>query len=582
MQRTLINPAIYQELLDSASNAGQKGQAQYHTPIAFGRELACYLPDTRPVIVDLSAGAGHLLHACANETTERLLACDIDPSPERSEPRRNLGEDGATKPKSPKTYPIVADLTKLYPLMVETDFRADLFVLNPPWDLHWYRDRLASLADSRLPGVREAFAAHDGRTSRDTIDSTVATMLMALDRCTTYGEGMIIGNDATIHRLIMAPNAPHRALARHVWSYQTLPSPWAKGAKAEGSTLNAELGNSDPDTSALSPQPSALPQVGVLYFAAGHHEGIARPSLGGSQRDQRQGASIRGTWCCETRTHEKWQAVTEEWSARSTSALSLKPSAFNLWLSPDGAIRTALSLFQQHSSRTDKTLAAELHSLNGKQPMQLVLQRNDRETLERAAFNSPWTVCPQLQAAVNLAVQQYHATRAPLYPLPKIQRLGYLDEQEKILCVKDFSGSDSENSAFSVQPSAFAAGRRYPISSRTVTVSRKGTRPNLSGESEELEYSGQELCISIHDDQGREHRFMEARHTAAGVKVNHTHLNSRRNRPTAGPPVNVHHTLDDLIAHFEIPEVPDVATIAPEAFQKNLQILAQLDQVLAL
>jgi hypothetical protein len=52
---------------------------------------------------------------------------------------------------------------------------------------------------------------HCDRTERDTIDSTIVTLCMALDRSSSFDEGLLIGNVATLQRLLFAPNAPHRA-----------------------------------------------------------------------------------------------------------------------------------------------------------------------------------------------------------------------------------------------------------------------------------------------------------------------------------------------------------------------------------
>jgi hypothetical protein len=42
--------------------------------------------------------------------------------------------------------------------------------------------------------------------------------------------------------------------------------------------------------------------------------------------------------------------------------------------------------------------------------------------------------------AVERAVREYHAARAPLYPLPDIQRLGYLDELERYATAQGCNG----------------------------------------------------------------------------------------------------------------------------------------------
>ncbi len=78
MQKTKIAPSLLQEMLDSASNASAKGQAQYFTPPEWAKILSYPLPDHRPTITDLNCGAAGLLLATRNRSTEHLLGCDID------------------------------------------------------------------------------------------------------------------------------------------------------------------------------------------------------------------------------------------------------------------------------------------------------------------------------------------------------------------------------------------------------------------------------------------------------------------------------------------------------------------------
>ncbi|MEY2409179.1 MAG: hypothetical protein QOF48_1849 [Verrucomicrobiota bacterium] len=76
MNRSCISPEILQPYLDSATNAADKGQAQWFTPQAGGRLLARPLPQFRGTIVDLTCGRGDLLVAARNGTTEETLGAD--------------------------------------------------------------------------------------------------------------------------------------------------------------------------------------------------------------------------------------------------------------------------------------------------------------------------------------------------------------------------------------------------------------------------------------------------------------------------------------------------------------------------
>jgi hypothetical protein len=188
MQKSSIANNILQELLDSAANGGDKGQAQWFTPPDWAKVLSIPLCQYRPHVVDLTCGNGQLLAGASRRS--KLLGCELQPDVEMVA----------------RVTHTTADITKLYPLLRAVGWKADVFALNPPWDMHWYRAaicRLTSgnadedgvsndqhqsetLADARsrfdCPAVADAFTGHDGRTSRDTIDSTVATLCIALDR----------------------------------------------------------------------------------------------------------------------------------------------------------------------------------------------------------------------------------------------------------------------------------------------------------------------------------------------------------------------------------------------------------------
>jgi hypothetical protein len=543
MNKSQISPAIAQEMFDSAANARAKGQAQWFTPTEWARALSRALTRYRPAIVDLTSGNGQLLAGSRGRGTGRLLGVELQP--------------GLAGPGSA----INADITNLHGLLVGARFEADCFVLNPPWDLHWYREALAWLGASDLPAVRVAFMERDGRTPSDCIDSFVGTLAMALDRCSDFGEGFIIGNEATIQRLLLGPNAPHGALAGHVWAHLVVPSNIC--------------------------DPKASGQTGILYFARGHTAGVqiehpcsdvvACASLCDhifSQRLKcRHGAEPKPY----THLHidpaiiwAKWQAVDEEWSRLTTTN---RPD-WNLYLDHAGRIATSLSLYDHESGRVDKDHIEKLHRLEGKFPMQLVIQRAHRVALQQAAFGSTrglrFRVHPALQQAVAQAMAAYERERAPLYPLNPIQRLGYLDEQDDIRCLKNLDG--------------FAAGSRYPINSQTLLVKRHGTKVNVCGGRDQMQWDGQELALWITDDTGQRRLFMDGRLRDPDVTVQAEVPGARKLMHAMGvnhEPCAIDFTLQELVAHFEIPEVDDVAKLNPVQYQKNLELLAEIERMVA-
>jgi len=627
MQGSSINPAILQPMLESATNAAVKGQSQFFTPLAFAHRCAQALPQHRPNVTDLNCGAGHLLQASALPSTDLVLGNDIDPartkiedldeflasvsSSSSSSSSWDRPAKGPRKPARPHSLQrLTCDLTRLYPFMAEIEFQADLFVLNPPWRLWWYRDRLRDLAHSAVPAVREAFAGVEEaspkrqtslhqepgdqvppeRSEGGTIDSTIATLLIALDRCSYQGEGMLIANNATLERLIFTPGAPHAAVAQHIWAHLVVPG-------------NPMTGIQD----CLWEKEDQF-HTGVIYFARDHHTGPKKivadnaTDFAVPDRVDRMGSEI----CYAGQGR---QDLLDDWNALKERVAEMNgqtgPTPFNLWLSATHHIRCNLSTFQQKSVKVDKQEAARLFALRNHTPMELVLQRAQRDELRRVLQHPLWKVDPQLIAAVDAAVTEYNAARAPLYPLPAIQRLGYLDEQDTITCRADLMGipgkkaSDSKQNPSPKSPASpashpqpvviFRAGEKYSLRTQTVNVTRTDTKPNaFTGEPEELEHSGQELAIYISDgvrspfakegeDDGLiEYCFMDHKIQADQQTQVKTGKSTKHSYDGADP-VAINFTLQQLADHFDIPEVPDVATTNPEGYRKNLDLLTEIE-----
>jgi hypothetical protein len=520
------------------------------------------------------------------------------------------------------------------------DFYADLFVLNPPWDLHWHREALQGLMESDVPAVREAFAARDERIGRNQIDSTVATLCLALDRCTPSGEGMLIANEATLQRLIFKPDAPHHALANHVWADLRTNAEILKAETLKTNTemLKAEkLKFSESQDVSLSAcqrvsvsacqrfslsacqrvSVSAFQNVSVIYFAPAHggqcvhHQArtlaeveeicgtLARNRLRLRLGEEARPYTLRFT----EETGDLWRAIGAEWNLRNPSSIA-HPS-YNLWLQPDGSIGVNVSLFDQRSGRVDSRAAARLFALKDKRPMQLVIMRNERRALEEAIGKSKtqnlklqvpkgsarvpravvgvaptWTVDPRLIAAVEQAVAEYERERAPLYPLPPVMRLGYLDEHDDILCEHDLFPHDEmaarrlHQHPGGMRSPAFIAGQRYALRSLTIQVNRQGTKINNSGSLDAVEWNGQELAFYIRDSAGVERVFMDGclRDTAVT-------LNAPAEEDGAGEYIAIDYTLQELVECFKIPDAPDVAQLNPAEYRRNLQLLDEIERL---
>lgn len=630
-QKTNIRSEILQQFLESAANAAEKGMSQFFTPPEFGRWCAQALPRCRPTIVDLNCGNGQLLQACAlnDGGLTTLLGSDIDPT---------RSADGVHLRR------ITCDATKLHGWLAEINFKADLFALNPPWRLHWHKERLQDLAESDCDAVRDAFAEHEPGAPRDTIDSTVATLMMALDRCTRAGEGLLIANNNTLDRLIFNPDAPFKILSKHIWARVIVPGNPMTG-------IDKAKWHDKPDASGAVTEF----KTGVIYFAANHTVGTTHYEISAAQlatflsqpnpvdRVLRMGSEVRQAYFAHEDTVELWEAAREQVKEMEGGA-SIPTSRYNLFLVGDRIV-TQLSLFASKSTKTNKAEAERMFKLNGKTPMEMVLQRNQRDDLLHVLDHSAWKIEPALREAVAEAVRQYHAARAPLYPLPEIQRLGYLDEQDAIECKRDLSLQrhvvlyhlESEAGEHIIytpdkkvhcdfddikeakkelkrvndelvtrHPSLVTccrAGQKYSIRTQTVQVTRTTYKPNsFTGETEELEFTGQELAIFIgnklrppsssssssksEDDDFEEFCFMDGKLRDGKTKIAEARQqkSSRRAQRYQREPdaIPIDFALQQLIEHFIIPEVPDVATNNPEVYRDNLKRLEEIEQLCAL
>ena len=540
MLKSTVGAACAQELFDAAANAGAKGNAQFLTPEKFGRRICGLLAPVRHVILDPTAGDGALLRA-ARTRSSRLLALEVDPAAAG----RITDTDG-----SRNASVMNGDLTALYPLLAEVGFTCDTAVCNPPWDLHWFKDRLAALEMSDVAAVAEAFAEHDGRTAHGTIDSTIATLCVALDRLKPHGEGLLIANENTLQRLLLGPDAPHRALVRHCWAHAVFPGSVFAQAGTDGITCN----------------------VGVLWFARGHRTGpgeitdriLAPEPDYRDMRLHRTGAETRAYHeddALDSLAH--WDTVRQEALERAAEAAGQR-RPWHLFLAPDGTIGTRLNRYEGRTVEGNRL--RRLHELNGKTPLQLVIQKTERRLLLDVTQREGWRVEPALAAAVENAVVEYHRVRAPLTPLNDVQRLGYLDEEDTIVCKRDLL----------LGPVLYSAGQRYPLRTQTVPVTRKDTKFDFAGQPVPVELTGQHLAIYIGtapglpvpgaETNGHELCFMDA----SLLSEDHT----------IGNDAQVDATLHQLIEHFTIPEVPDVAVINPAGYRQHLGFMATLEQLL--
>jgi hypothetical protein len=412
-----------QEVLESCSNSGALGQSAFFTPIEFGKLCAKPLPKDRRTIVDLTGGNGALAIAASNGTTDCILLSDIEAC------RTSYPKDC---PK-PANVRIAGDLGGVFPLLKEIDFKADCVVLNPPWSLKWKKESFSKLAESDIETVRRCFTQSEG----DTIDSTVMTLMAALDICSDRGEGFVIANDDTLQRLIFDSGAPFRLLENHIWARAVI----------TGNPMTGEQKQTwDKEKDFL---------CGVIWFAQSHEQGLGRDAvkrcadmadfakaveeLELGRHRLRAGVEISGKYNYQEGQDELWKGVRNEWEIRQGK----RSVEYNIWLTPSGTISTYLSVFDSKNTvKIPKSEAKSLFELNGQKPISLVMARETRQILLHHCNGSIWRVDPKLKDAVEKALAEYYRVRAPLTPLNDIQRLGFCDESDEVECKLDVYEDD--------------------------------------------------------------------------------------------------------------------------------------------
>jgi len=543
-----------QEVLDAGDNASRVGRQQFFTPQPLAEALMLALPRRNGLAIantfaDLTMGAGSLLLASG---ADKLYGIDIDSRLARK-PDNAAGMWSCVN----------ADLTEFYPLLQEANWTLDLCGLNPPFSVRWHSERIVpQLSMSKVPAIIRTLETTPNLGAGGTIDSTLATFLIALDRMTEKGEGYMICSQSTAERIFGAPHEAAACAARsHIWLWLTL---------SDGGDWQA----TDHGDSTIFENARAF-DVAVLYFARGHtgehpfhlvapdtQPDTVRRTLAPIplQRNVlRRGFSIHSIYDFAPDSDTRWRAAKEEWLRRREEARSNRPS-WNMWLER-GKIRRHLTPFQAVSGKIPRAKVEALNRLEGQSPMALVVQRSTRMELLQAVHSNIWRVEPALIADVEEAIRQYNGNRAPFYQLNDVQRLGWLDEHDTILCLRDGLAG-------------FTKGESYEIKSETIEVERHTDKVNLLGKPEKVTLSGRELCFTITGDNGRIAKFSPPIKVGAPPKDMAHHTPPRRNAITDKCD---RYDLDILVKFFRIPEVPDVAQIAPDIFERHVAKIHEIE-----
>ena len=522
-----IHNANLQEFLDSAANANEKGQQQFFTPHNLAAALCQPLPARRKDLVfDLAFGSGNLAAAAG---ARHAIGLDID---------ARVTKD-LTPPEDALWEVEKADLTHWYPIAAEVGFTAPYILINPPFSLRWYADRLTPLRSSDIPEIAEAAA-----TFGEYVDSTLASFLIALDLLAYNGDGFMVCNSDTAKRFL-GTDGKHPALRKYIWAWLEIP-----GAIYEG-------------------QHTAF-DTAVLYFSRSHGNHGAEPlHLTAPSADAL--AVERTLMCPEIFSARKGSRIVHSHECRVIDTLASfkniateygvrhrgRRPAWNIRLDDSGNLRTHLTPFQNTSKKLCRTLIGKLHALTGHAPISLCVTATARTALREAMQCGVWTIEPAVLEAVAKALADYDREGAPFYPPNEVQALGWIDEHGQLACKAPGIGS--------CQP-----GERYTIASTVETTNWEGKKTNLLGEEERLSYSGRELLVTLTDPDGVKHHF----HVRKDEKIHEDET-----KP-CGTVTARHWHIADLVRHFAIPIPQDIATLRPTEYQANLASIKRLEEII--
>lgn len=497
----------------AATNSHLKGLQQYFTPSDYAAALAAAWPSERRSIADLHCGNGSLLRGLANSTTREVIGCDIDPASTLGGPK--TWQAAQPSIAMPLTHHAHGDVLDLFPLLLETGTRFDLLSLNPPFSLTWPLKLLPEPLRKGLTGK--------------TIDSTHATLRMIPHLLTELGEAMLIGNASTLQRL--KDQFPEDFA--HVWLHLEIPSFFP------GVDKNLMLG-------VLYLCGQERPPIQRFWDSWSHHlppDTIAA-MLDALRRKCFTADCITQPWQATTAIARAFTACTDEMERRRDPSASQA----NVTIDTEGRVRTWISVYQEKSSAIPAALVSYLRTINRKHPLELTLQRGARMALQQAIDSGYWTIDPRADDVIRQSLADFDRDRAPLTPVSNVQRIGWIDDAEELLCTRDFAH--------------FQAGQKYPLSTKTIDWKKNELRPRYHAgkrDTEQILVRGTELQITLHHESFSPVHFIF--------------------NPDKASNLHATHNLEDLAAHFALPEVQDITHLKPEQFATNLALLDELESL---
>ena len=231
----------------------------------------------------------------------------------------------------------------------------------------------------------------------------------------------------------------------------------------------------------------------------------------------------------------KFALVREELSRR---ALALTDD-WNVVLDHN-KLRVRFSPYALETGAVPRSLATEVETLlRDKTLLDLAVMRDTRDKAKALLTDKRLKVPPAVIAAFADVCRQMATLTAPFTRPSPVQRVAWLDEQDSIKCTRSFA--------------TFKAGESYPIRTESIMGKKTETRHRPGFGPEEVLVTGQEVLVAIRDTEGDDHAFTQFPVTE---EMDEWHNYT----------ADYAHTLSDLITHFAMPEVLDIAEADPKTY----------------
>ncbi len=440
-----------------SKNSKEKGLQQYYTPLKVGTWMRHVLGHKSGIVVDLTAGAGNLLMPWVSQQKvgDKSLGEDI---------MYALGVelDKENVPKSTQFLDVVnANLAEMYPLLLQVEFKADVFVLNPPFTLFWHVSELTNSEDKQ-------------------IESQLATVKMAIEMTKHKGHGAFLVSKSAwdkslsqdedirdvVHSVVEAKNLFHPyadvecVICFYVKTYK-------RGHVTAFEDLSFDLNSPSIDTDLVA--------LARAVKSERQYYGMYADDWAGEE---------------ETKDHrDRFAAAVSEYRARKKKKQQASNIEYN-----GGKISVYLSNYQRFTVLKEFNYAenALVEKMHGLAPSYFAFNSQDRKALfkmvdERKVI----TMSEGARQAINDAVVDAEFTLTPMYELKPQQRLGYLEDIQQIRCIKSGLRTNGGNRH------SFQRGTDYDVRVSSSTVESWYEKDTSSGQAKDMVKLAKALNIDV-------------------------------------------------------------------------------------